>query len=76
MHSLPRPCSDQPSCLEPWLRSRFGSGCYDRHPVGGDAAFFQEVAEMTGCGGFGNLGYGLILDGADFALKAALAVIE
>ena len=31
---------------------------------------------MAGCGGFGNLSHGLILSGADAALKAALAAIE
>lgn len=31
---------------------------------------------MAGCGGFGNLGHGLILGGADAVRKATFAAIE
>lgn len=42
----------------------------------GQAAFLNKVAQVTGCGGFGYLGHGLVLRRADIVLKAKFAAIE
>lgn len=69
-------CDDAPSADE------LSSACYlvtGAAPATGqslDAALFQQVAQVTGRGGFGYLGYGLVLGGADTVLETALAAIE
>lgn len=69
-------CDDAPSADE------LSSACYlvtRAAPTTGkslDAAFSQQVAQMTGCGSFGYLGHGLVLRRADTVLETALAAIE
>lgn len=41
-----------------------------------DAALFQQVAQVTGRGGFGYLGHGLVLSRTDSVLESPFAAIK
>ena len=53
-----------------------GNGCYALRRAVARCSPFQQVAQVTGRGGFGNLGHSLVLRRTDAVLEPPFAAIE